>query len=131
MEKLLYYLKGFKSIFGKYKNNTIKTFLFSLLTGLIYIFGINNNSSKIFEKHYAIKYVQQLFENKLNNNYKSFVNENPNISVIIPLYNCENSIYMSVLSIQKQNYKNYEIILINDKSTDNSSIVVNDIMSKD
>ena len=131
MEKLLYYIKGFKSIFGKHKNNIIKIFLFLLLTGLIYIFETNNNSSKIFEKHYAIKYVQQLFEYKLNNNNKSFVNENPNISVIIPLYNCENSIYMSILSVQKQNYKNYEIILINDKSTDNTSIVVNDIMSKD
>ena len=67
----------------------------------------------------------------MNNNYKSFVNENPNISVIIPLYNCENSKYISILSVQKQNYKNYEIILINDKSSDNTSIIVNDIMNKD
>ena len=129
MEKLLYNIKSSKSIFGKYKNNIIKISSFLLICGLIYIFETNNNSSRIFEKHYAIKYVQQLFENDLNN--KSFVNEYPNISVIIPLYNCESSIYMSILSVQKQNYKNYEIILVNDKSQDNTSNVVNDIMNKD
>ena len=66
MEKLLYYIKGFKSIFGKYKNNIIKISSFLLLIGLIYIFETKNNSSRIFEKQYAIKYVQQLFENDLN-----------------------------------------------------------------
>lgn len=43
------------------------------------------------------------------------------ISIIIPLYNKEKYIKNTILSIIKQNYLNYEIIIINDNSTDNSA----------
>lgn len=42
------------------------------------------------------------------------------VSVIIPVYNCEKYIKKCVTSIIKQSYKNIEILLINDGSTDNS-----------
>ena len=45
---------------------------------------------------------------------------NPKISVIVPVYNAERYLKTGVESIIKQTYKNIEIILINDGSTDNS-----------
>ncbi len=46
---------------------------------------------------------------------------NPQISVIIPLYNAERYIDKCIQSIQKQSYAEYEILLIDDGSVDNSS----------
>lgn len=48
------------------------------------------------------------------------MNKNPLVSIIIPVYNSENYIGKCIESILAQTYKNYEIILINDGSKDNS-----------
>lgn len=45
---------------------------------------------------------------------------NPKISVIIPVYNVEKYLDECVHSVLKQDYQDYEIILVNDGSTDNS-----------
>lgn len=42
------------------------------------------------------------------------------ISVIVPIYNVEKYLEKSVESIINQTYKNLEIILVNDGSTDRS-----------
>ena len=42
------------------------------------------------------------------------------ISVIVPIYNSEKYLKFCIDSILNQNYKNFEILLINDGSTDNS-----------
>lgn len=42
------------------------------------------------------------------------------ISVIIPMYNASRFIKQCVKSILKQTYKNFELLIINDGSTDNS-----------
>ena len=47
------------------------------------------------------------------------------ISVIIPLYNAEKFIARALDSLLIQNYTNFEIIIINDGSTDNSLIICN------
>lgn len=53
------------------------------------------------------------------------------ISIIIPAYNSENTIIRCVDSIRKQTYKNLEIIVVNDGSTDNTSEIVNEISNVD
>ncbi len=45
-------------------------------------------------------------------------------SIVIPLYNKEESINRTLLSVYNQNYKYYEIIIINDGSTDKSIEIV-------
>lgn len=50
---------------------------------------------------------------------------NPLVSVIVPLYNYEKYIKWCLKSIFKQDYDNFEVIIINDCSTDNSVEVVN------
>ena len=53
------------------------------------------------------------------------------VSVIIPLYNREKLIERCIKSIQKQTYKNLEIIIIDDNSTDSSYDVAKKIAEKD
>ena len=45
-------------------------------------------------------------------------------SVIIPVYNAEKYIERAIDSIVKQDYKDYEMILINDGSTDRSLEII-------
>lgn len=54
----------------------------------------------------------------------------PLVSVIIPFYNVKNYIKNTLESVNNQVYKNIEIILVNDGSTDNSLKVVKEFLSK-
>lgn len=54
----------------------------------------------------------------------------PLISVIIPVYNCEKTIAVAIDSIIKQTYKNLEIIVVDDKSTDGTRAIVEEIVEK-
>lgn len=53
------------------------------------------------------------------------------ISVIIPVYNVENSLKKCVESVMAQTYKNLQIILIDDGSTDLSSVICDDLAQRD
>ena len=52
------------------------------------------------------------------------------ISVIVPIYNAEDFLGRCIESILNQTYKDYELILINDGSTDNSKNICESIISK-
>ncbi len=52
------------------------------------------------------------------------------ISIIIPVYNAENFIEDTIKTIENQTYKNFEIILINDCSTDKSIELIRKKASK-
>ena len=56
---------------------------------------------------------------------------NPKISVVIPLYNCQKFILRAIKSIQLQNVSNFEIVLIDDCSKDNTYKIVNNIQKED
>lgn len=53
------------------------------------------------------------------------------ISVIVPVYNVADYLEKCISSIQNQTYKNLEIILVNDGSTDKSGIICDKIAEKD
>ena len=55
----------------------------------------------------------------------------PLVSVVIPVYNGENYIEEAVNSISQQTYKNIEIIIINDASTDKTSSILEKLQEKD
>ncbi len=53
------------------------------------------------------------------------IKQNNKISIIVPIYNTEQYLEQCIQSIIKQEYKNIEIILVNDGSTDNSLNICN------
>ena len=55
---------------------------------------------------------------------KTFKKKNLLISIIIATNNSENTIANTLASIKKQIFKNYEIIVIDKKSTDNTIRIV-------
>jgi glycosyltransferase involved in cell wall biosynthesis len=55
----------------------------------------------------------------------------PKISVVIPVYNVEKYLHRCVESILNQTFQDFEIILINDGSKDNSGQICDDYAQKD
>ena len=51
-------------------------------------------------------------------------------SIVIPLYNKSAYITKTLDSIKNQNYQDYEVVIVNDGSTDNSKEIVEDFIEK-
>lgn len=55
----------------------------------------------------------------------------PLVSIIIPAYNAEKTVTETIESVLSQTYRNIELILVNDGSTDNTLSVMQEISQKD
>jgi glycosyltransferase involved in cell wall biosynthesis len=53
------------------------------------------------------------------------------VSIITPSFNCEKFIAETIVSVQNQTYKNWELIIVDDCSTDNSITIINEFLKKD
>lgn len=57
--------------------------------------------------------------------------ENDLVSIIIPVYNVEAYVKRCIISVQRQTYKNIEVIIVDDGSTDASKAICDDIAAQD
>ena len=55
------------------------------------------------------------------------VSRMPTISVIVPAYNAESTIHETIMSVLNQSFSDFELIVVNDGSTDNTIDVVSKI----
>ena len=55
----------------------------------------------------------------------------PEVSVIIPVYNTEKYLSQCLESIQKQNYTDFEVIIVDDGSTDSSFSIYTEFLNND
>ena len=94
-------------------------------TSIIYFKAISRKENLLLGK----KYISRCLNDSMTKKYEKV--DNPIISVIIPVFNCEKSIKYAISSIQNQNVTNIEIILINDFSSDNSLKIIEEIQKKD
>lgn len=62
---------------------------------------------------------------------KNIIQAQPLVSVIIPCYNAEKYVGQTIESVLNQTYKNYEIIVIDDGSTDKSAEVIEKYLQLD
>lgn len=54
----------------------------------------------------------------------------PLVSIIIPVYNASNTIIATLDSVKNQSYKEFEIIIVNDGSKDNSELIISEYIEK-
>ena len=96
---------------------------------------IKNIFPKYYDKYNEIKYAEEYFDlcnnGTLIGNQRFKRNKNPKFSIIIPVYNKEMYITRVLRSIQNQSYKNIEIIIVDDFSTDDSVNIIKDHQTKD
>lgn len=52
-------------------------------------------------------------------------------SVIVPVYNCENSLFKCIESILGQEFNDFEVIIVNDGSSDSSEEICKRFIAKD
>ena len=52
------------------------------------------------------------------------------LSIVTPVYNAENYILETIQMVLRQTYQNWELLLVNDASTDRSSQVIEDYLEK-
>ena len=116
-----------------------------------YIRPINETEEKKYKKRYSKKetiidknlfkrrddqydynyYCQMALDEKLIYKRKIKRNNKPVISVVITTYNKKNILLKSIRSIQNQKFKNIEIIIVDDCSTDNSTYLFNYLLKTD
>ena len=86
---------------------------------------------KRVDQYNYVDFAKLCLEEKLiDSNIIEFDNK-PLISIILPSYNKETILLKSIRSIQNQNFKNIEIIIVNDCSTDNSTIIFKYLLETD
>ena len=56
---------------------------------------------------------------------------NPAVSIIVPVYNAENNVARCIESVLKQDYENFELILMNDGSKDSSGSICDEYAARD
>ena len=103
-------------LFYSYKNNDESIFNITLHT--------NNLIRKIN------KYVITCRKGKLIKNIPNYISE-PKISAIIIIYNSQKTIKCSIRSIQNQNMSDYELLLVDDSSTDDSLQIMEELQKQD
>lgn len=52
-------------------------------------------------------------------------------SICIPMYNAEKTIVRCIDSVLNQSYKDFEVIIVNDGSTDNSVNIADEVIKED
>src|SRR5690554_5397892 len=53
------------------------------------------------------------------------------VSIITPLYNCSDFLKRTIQSVLSQTYQNWEVIMVDDCSSDNSVLIAQEFVEKD
>ena len=151
-----YYIQRDDSIMSNYRDNILHEDYISILENCAYFYKekgisldrINWNSLFTFLKNqknmkeYLIKSKEML--SKFNIDINGYIDESikskyydvlgtnktyPLISIITPSYNSEKFLPLYLGCLERQRYKNFEVIFVDDGSTDNTKEIINSINS--
>ena len=76
-------------------------------------------------------FINTNFKGKLINNTIILIPKRPKISVVIPCQNCEKYILSCIRSIQNQNYTDFEIIIVDDGSENDTLLYLEKLQKED
>ena len=116
-------------------NNKKFIIFFSRFIFLMICIGINYNFNKIqnikdyfkvLSISYYKKYIRDCYKLKKYER-KNIRNKLPYFCICLPTYNMEKYIRSTILSIMKQSFQDYEIVIVNDYSNDNTLNIINEI----
>ena len=121
-----------KDYCNSYSIFALNSFLVLIITFILclYIFYFTSISffSFLKEKNYIdlTKFYQYIKDcnNSINYDRDKIYNNNPYISICIIVYNMENYIEKNLLSIINQSFQDFEIIIVNDASEDNTENII-------
>ena len=121
--------------------------LIMLFWNFICTFNYDDMKNKYGEEIFTKPNLKQYLKPKLIHKFNDYVHlcreeplidytqypllKNPKISAIMPIYNGGKYLYYSLRSIQNQDMKDIEIILVDDCSTDNSLSIIENYMQGD
>ena len=109
----------------------ISIIIFIIYTFLTKYFILNNNKKNINEILININANILLYQKGILVNNILPLSSNPLITVIIPVYNSEKTIKSAIRSVQNQNFRDIEILLIDDCSTDKSLSIIKQLQFED
>ena len=105
----------------------IFTFLLLIIFSSIYFYSFNIKYNIIYIKTFINDCKNLKIYNKINSN----IGMNPYISICIPAFNMEKYIEKALLSLINQSFQNFEIIITNDKSNDDTDKIIKNYQFKD
>lgn len=101
-----------------------------------YILNKKKSANEVFRSvcEYRIKNPDSKVANLINNYLNkrdSFDCDRPFLSIVVPIYNSGKYLEKCISSILEQRFQNFELILVNDGSTDNSKEIIEFYKEKD
>ena len=121
-----------KKFINNYLNKNI-FYLFLFLFELFIFLNVNHLQTNVFNRNQIktyIKYINDCQNHKRYNRIK-IIKKNPYISVCIPALNMKNYIENAFLSIINQSYQDFEIIIVNDNSSDDTAKILKKLQLED
>jgi len=113
--------------------NKIIICLLLILFGIFTFLNIKYFPRKLIDKNEIrpyIKYINDCKNHKRYNRIK-IINENPYISICIPALNMNKYIERTILSIINQSFQDFEIIIVNDNSNDDTVNIIKRLQLED
>ena len=101
--------------------------------GLFAFLNIKHFPQKFINKNQIKSYIKYINDCKNHKRYKrvKIVNENPYISICIPALNMKKYIERTILSIINQSFQDFEIIIVNDNSKDDTKEIIKRLQLED
>ena len=113
--------------------NKILIYFFLILLSFLIFLNNNNCPKNVIDKYkirFYIKYINDCKNHKRYNRNK-IINENPYISICIPALNMNKYIERTILSIINQSFQDFEIIIVNDNSKDDTEKIIKKLQLED
>ena len=125
-DKYFYYIKGLNT------KIYIKIFQFILIV-LFTLINLKNKNNNFFISRFLASYNHYINDCMNFKKYKrtKMKKDIPYISICLPVYNMQKYIEQAILSILNQSFQNFEIIIVNDFSNDDTIDVIMKLQLKD